>query len=56
MCYASSGVTLIVAAVSLLAVGLSTTALVLVGSNRLLQRDFKTLALDKLARQWDDPE
>ncbi len=47
---------LIVAAVSLLAVGLTTTAMVLLGSNRLLQQDFKTLALSKLARQWDDPE
>jgi eukaryotic-like serine/threonine-protein kinase len=47
---------LIVAALSLLAVGLATTALVLIGSNRMLRQDFETLGQGKLARQWDDPE
>ena len=41
---------------SILAVGLSTIAMVLLGSNRLLHRDFEALALNKLSRQWDDPE
>jgi tetratricopeptide (TPR) repeat protein len=47
---------LIVAAASILALGLATTALVLFGSNRLLQQDFVLSALGKLALIWDDPD
>jgi serine/threonine protein kinase len=47
---------LIVAAASILALGLATIALVQVSSNRLLLRDFAASALGKLARKWDDPE
>ena len=47
---------LIAAAVSILAIGLLTVAMGLLGSNRLLHRDFEVLALNKLSRQWDDPE
>ncbi len=47
---------LIAAAVALLAVGLSAAALLLFGSNRLLQKDFETMARESLARRWDDPD
>lgn len=47
---------LIAASVALLAVGLSAAALLLLGSNRLLQKDFETMARESLARRWDDPD
>ena len=47
---------LVAAALSLLTVGLVTTALVLRGSNLILYQDLETKALGKLTRLWDDPE
>jgi tetratricopeptide (TPR) repeat protein len=47
---------LIVAAVSLLAVGLAMTALMLLGSNRLLRQDFEAGARNQFARWLDYPE
>ncbi|MHB1556289.1 MAG: protein kinase domain-containing protein [Isosphaeraceae bacterium] len=47
---------LIAASVALLAVGLSVAALLLLGSNRLLQKDSETMARDSVARRWDDPD
>ncbi len=47
---------LVAASVALMAVGLSVAALLLLGSNRLLQKDFQTMARGSVARRWDDPD